>query len=696
MMLHRSILRTTLCLLLLTPLWIPAAWAEADANDLKQMQTHLSDTSLTGGYTYAQQFFRVESYWNVASADLHLDYKFSPLMQNERSSITLYVNDTPVYSFRPKLADKPEQQLDVSVPASLLVNGVNSLSVQGHLETAAPAAQNACLPTDYRDSWLQIAKSSRIAVNYTIKPVSDSIRDFQLHFIGQDTVTNGLNAIAVMPDSTPTELEAATYVLSGFAKSNQVTDKPIPLVTYTSDLAKTKDALILLSSYDHLPAEVKAAIPAEDLTKKAILQLVVLNGHKILVITSANEALLIKAGRLGANQELLSQIDNPRKEVVDSTEVDTPAVTISRNVPLTETGDKLTGDRHREKAYFITLPGNRSIADASKMRINFRYARNLDFDRSLITILVNDTPIGSKKLTSELADGDHMDLTIPKSLNISGNFTVKAAFDLEMKNAGCITNEDQMPWAFIEKDSMLQLNTKDRTELLFNNYPYPLLRDGSYNQVTVVLPNSRDTYLYETLTNVFNLLGRYAQTNTGSIRYVEGGATADQLKGRQIIAIGSYKDNEVIAANNDKLYFKYDGSGQGIVSNEKMSIESGYGQRIGTLQLIDSPYEQGLGFLAITGSKPEYVYMASKLIGSEGSLWKVYGDGAVTDVDGNIQAFRFKKEASAAPSSALNNVLARRDVLGFMIAAGLVALLVILSLILMIRKYANRKRRDQR
>ncbi|GGA10899.1 glycosyl transferase [Paenibacillus marchantiophytorum] len=671
-----------------------AVSAEEITAGTKQYQTNFTETSLSGGNTYMQQFFQIENYWHIASVDVHLDYKVSQLTQNERSNLTLLINGTPFHSFRPIEQAVGGQQLTVHVPPDMIVKGVNSLTVQGHLETNSPIVQNTCLPTDTRDNWLQIAKTSRIAVNYTTESIQLSIRDFNQHFIGMGTVKEGQNAIAVPKAGNPSELEAATYVLSGYAKANPVTDKAIPLIEYSPDNVKGKQTVILVSLFDNLPDDMKSLVQSNNLENTALIQLIKQADHDILVITSADAGLLIKAGRLAANQTLLSQIDADRKVVDSTTEVDTPTVSVSRTMTLTETGDKLTGDRHQEKAYFISLPGNRSIADASKLRITYRYARNLDFDRSMVTVLINDTPIGSKKLSTELADSDHMDLIIPKTLNISGNFTVKLAFDLELKNANCLENQGQMPWAFIEKDSMLQLNTKDRADLLFNNYPYPFLRDGSYNKVAIVLPKEKDPYIYQTLTNLFNLLGRYAQTNTGEVLYFQDNVSAQQLKGREIIAIGSYKDNQVIRDQNNKLYFRYDQSGRGFVSNEKMSIDASYGTRMGTLQLLDSPYENGFGLLAVTGSESKYMYLASKLIGSEGTLWKVFGDGVVTDIDGNIQAFRFKKETAAESSNVLTDVLERRDVLGFMTAALLVALLVLLSLIMMIRKY-NKKRGDR-
>jgi hypothetical protein len=402
--------------------------------------------------------------------------------------------------------------------------------------------------------------------------------------------------------------------------------------------------------------------------------------------------MLKKAGRFIGNPALMEQLQGSSKLVDESTEVNTPAQSISRYFPLTDSGDKLTGPSHREKSYFITLPSNRSIAEASKLSLDFRYATNLDFDRSMVTVLVNNVPIGSKKLSAELAGGDNLELTIPKNLGISGNFTITTAFDLEIKNAVCTGNQDQMPWAFVSKDSVLQLNTKDRTDMLFNNYPYPFLRDGSFNRVAVVLPQTQDNYTYAALSNLFNLMGQFATSNTGEIRFYTDDVKDSELKDRQIIAIGSYADNRYIRENNDKLYFQYDKQGEGFLSNEKISIEEGYGKRIGTLQLIDSPYGKGHGFLAITGSSSEYVYLASKLVGNAGSLYKIFGDGAMVDKDGEVHAFRFKKEAVSEAPAVVTQVLERGDVVSFMIAFMLVLALVLVSLVLLVRKHRKKRR----
>ncbi|MDG0794381.1 cellulose biosynthesis cyclic di-GMP-binding regulatory protein BcsB [Cohnella ginsengisoli] len=550
-----------------------------------------TDTTLDGNVSYKQQFFQVPVYWKVGQVKIALDYKASPLAQDKLSSVTVSVNGTAITSFRPVASESARQRMVFEVPVSALIQGTNTLTIEGHIVSGDEQVQ-ICTPTYDADKWFQIYKSSSIIVGYSPLPLANAIADFAARFTGLDTFARQDNAIAVPKDADASELEAAVYALSGLAKSGGAGTKGIPLLAYgidDSDIADKK-LVVAVAMRDRLPASLRSLIPDAALGDKAVIRLVDAKGQPTLVVTSDNAALLVKAGRLVANAALLDQLSGPVKEVTENTEVASPVPNITKIVSLTDAGDQVTGINHRTKDYYVALPANRSIAEASKLNLRFRYAKNLDFDRSLVTVLVNGKPIGSKKLTEALADGDSLNLTIPKNMNLSGNFTITAAFDLELKNnVSCVLPQDQMPWAFIDADTALQLNTKDRTELLFNNYPYPFLRDGIYNQVGVVLPGTRDADTYRTIGNLFNLLGQYAEGNAGEVRFFGTDVTSDQLKDRNVIAIGSYADNPVIRDANKSLYFKYNAAGTGFVSNEKMSIDEEYGKRIGSLQLIVSP-----------------------------------------------------------------------------------------------------------
>lgn len=653
-----------------------------------------SDTPLSGGET-RQQYFTVMDYWNVEQVTIHLRFQISQITEAQQSSVTLSLNGSPFYSFRPSLENNGEQSLSVAAPKGFLKEGSNTLGIQGYVQTSTGDSP-ICRVSDSTGDWLHLYNTSSIAVTYTPAALTGGISDFSQRFSGMDTVGNNQSLMAVPQNASGPELESATYALSGFAKSNTLSGKTIPLLPYREDTVKPRSAVVLVAMYDSVPGSLKPLLSnAGDLGTHALIQLVNKDSRPTLVVTSRDESLLIKAGRLIANRELMGQIKSDVKLVDNTTEVNKPADALHSNITFTENGDKLSGAGHQVQTYFVSLPSNRSLADAGKIRLDFSYAQNLDFDRSLVTVSINDTPVGSKKLAKELANGDTLELAVPQSLNISGSFSVSVAFDLEMANAVCTPNKELMPWAYIGSGSQLHLNTKDRTELLFNNYPYPFLRDEIYNHVAVVLPQEMDDYAYQTLGNVFNLLGQYAGGNTGDIHYYRDDVSTEHLKNNNIIAIGSYENNRIIRDNNDKLYFRYSKDGGTILSNEKISIEEQYGKGIGILQLLESPYESGRGLLAVTAVNSEDYYLASKLIATEQNKWKVYGDSVFTDKDGNIGAYRFKTVTGAAQDSAVSQIMGRGDVLSFVAAVMLAVLLVVVSLLLLLRKH-KKKRGDKR
>jgi len=684
-----------LCLLLLL---IPLHHSAAAG--LQQGSGEIYETLFTGtgstlsGISLTREYFEVMEYWSVEGVEVNLHFQISQIAKDTLSSITLSLNGTPFYTFRPTLQNNGEQQITVPAPKAFLKKGSNTLTVQGYLRSAVSDA--GCTVDQTADHWLHLYNTSSVSVAYTSLPLSGGISDFYSRFTGIDTVRENGSLLAVPEGGSGAELESAVYALSGFAGASSLDDKIIPLLPYGSSSLQDRQAVVLVAMYDRLPAELKPLLSSkEDLASHAVIQLLNKDTRPLLVVTSRDESLLVKAGRLIANRELMEQMKGDLKVVDETTETAAPELPISSSLNFTETGDRITGPYHQEQNYFIPLPANRAIADSGRISLDFRYAGNLDFDRSLVTVSINDTPIGSKKLTPELANGDRLNLAIPSNLGISGNFSVKVAFDLELPGAKCSPNMDQMPWAYIDKSSMMKLNTKDRSELLLGNYPYPFLRDGVYSHVAVILPQSRDDYTYQSLANIFNLLGKYAAGNTGDVHFYDDTADADHLKNNNIIAIGTYRNNRIIRDHNDKLYFKFNSDGTSLESNEKMSIDKGYGTEIGTLQLIPSPFQPGLGMLAVTGADSEEYYLASKLIASEAERWKVFGDGVAVDKDGNVNAFRFKVIADAVQDSVAQDIMGRKDVLGFIAAAVLTLALVLLSLILLLRKHLK-KRGDKR
>lgn len=645
--------------------------------------------SLSGLSASQQTGFELPRYWNVSEVKVSLDYGLSQIVKNYISSFTLSVNGSKFYSFRPALSETGTQRLTVSVPVEYLVAGVNTLRLEGHLRTTTD--EEGCANDLSPDNWLTIREGSAITAVYTKLAPDGSIGDFFRRFTGIDTIAGGKSQLTLQAGPGSAEWESAVYALSGLARQNSLSDKQIPLLPYRMDTLTGKELVVAVGLVDRLPQELRSQLAEADWEKQAVIQLVLKETRPTLVITSRNESLLIQAGRFVGNQKLMDQLAEDRKIIEEQTDVAAPAPSVSKTVTFTDQGDTLRGSYHQEQSYYVALPSNRSVANASKISLDYRYSQNLDFNRSMVTVWINNTPIGSKKLAKELANGDKAVFPVPNNLAVSGNFSVRVAFDLELANASCAPQSEDMPWAFITKDSQMQLNTKDKTELLFNNYPYPFLRDGQYNQVAVVMPREQDDLTFLTVSNLFNLLGRYAESNMGEVRFLSDNAGEAELKDRNIIALGAYGSNAVLRGVNKELYFKFDESGTRLLSNEKLSLESGYGQRVGTLQLIDSPYGSGRALLAVTGAQTESAFRASALLANEQSRYRVYGDGVITDRDGNINAYRFKLTTGQPRSSIIDTILQRNDVVNFTAVAVLLLLLTMVSLILLIRKHTRKR-----
>lgn len=647
-----------------------------------------TDKTAQGKFTTTKQNFTIENYWDVSSAKAKLVYTITQLNEKEISTMTLKINDVAFYSFRPDKTNKGTRQMEVEIPKDKLKKGVNVLSVESFVYTDLPDGR--CTIDDTPANWLQFDKTSAVNVTYSDKAFKQTIADFGERFTGIDTVKSQQGAVAVLENAGDTELGAALEGLSGFSSANTLEDKNIPFGKYEE--AKTRDGknyIALFSSYDNLPTAIKSQIKADKkLETQALFQVVTAGNTNTLVVTSKSNDALKKAGKLIANQNYLSQLGTNSKWLTTDEKIDTPANNVDKNTKLTTSGDKLKGIGHVTQDYFISMPANRSASTGTEVSLDFRYAQNLDFEHSLVTILVNGKPIGSQKLSAKKANGDKVTFQIPSDLNVKGDFSVTVAFDLVLTNNYCgFISDSEIPWAYITPESTINLNTTEETDLLFEQYPYPFVADGDFNNAMVVVPDKLTTEDTDSLANIFNLLGRFHDGNRGSLTAVHAKNWDKAKKDANVIAVGTMNNNPVIKNANDDLYFQYDKTGSYFLSNEKISIEKNYGKGLGSVQLIKS---EGMQILAVTGPETTQTELGSELIASKANLAEIYGDGAIVDNDNTIHSYRFKKVADTQDESFGTKISNNKEVTVFGAFALLTVVLLGVAVLLILRKYRRK------
>jgi cellulose synthase (UDP-forming) len=672
-------------LLLLVPTKVSAAELQTYTQQFQN-----TTTSLSGKSVETNTYFTKMDYWDVKKVTFNLNYAVTQLAADQISDITIAINGVKFFSFRPALtAGTQTEQIDVPLE---LVSGSNQLQVYGQILTNSGKDDYQVAQTPA--NWLSIYGGSNINFEYELKAPENTLKSFYDHFSGQDTVANQQSSIVTTDQANGDELTAAMIALAGEARMITTENDQIQVMQTSKKKMQAGDYVMQVALYKNLPAQLKAQISQADVDKQAVIQTYYVDNKHYLIVTAKEGKLLEKAARFVANAELMEETGKPTEFVKADTATYSSSLHDEGLYQLTAQTDKITGKGHHENSYFISLPNDRSNADGSAVTLDFRYSQNVDFERSLATVSVNGTTIGSKKLSAAKANGDKLTVNVPKGMSLGSSFTVQVAFDLEMTNT---VNSDNSttPWAEVDTSSQMNVKSARSNDLLFTNYPTLFIKNQTYDQIAAVIPAKLDADDFKSLTNVFNLIGSFARSNTGSIQFYTKQPRQTVLENQNLIVIGTPKTNPLIKKLNKNLYFQYSKDYSRFISNEKLSIEEDYGKQIGTAQLLRSPYNDKKGMLVLAGTDSKSTYLASTQINFQKNIQQYTGDAIVVDTDNAHYGYRFKKNQAIDSSLDKKQTFDKNSqLIVYLGIAGLVIILLAIAVFLVIRKQAKLKGGD--
>ncbi|HIY92399.1 MAG TPA: cellulose biosynthesis cyclic di-GMP-binding regulatory protein BcsB [Candidatus Companilactobacillus pullicola] len=655
---------------------------QAADNQTYTQQFQNSITTLSGKSVEANMYFTKMDYWDLKKVTFNFNYQVSQLANRQASDITVSLNGVKFYSFRPK--DKTGFQTEkITVPLDL-VSGSNRLTISGQILDQMPDKNYQLQQTPA--NWLTIGNGSNVNFEYQLKEAENTLSSFYAHFSGQDTIAYQRSKIATADNPTAKELTASMIALSGESRIITTENDQIPVVKVSELAAAKNDYMMVVAKYDHLPDDLKKQIDPNQLKDKAIIKTHYTDGKYYLIVTAKSGKLLEKAARFVANEELMKETDKDTEDVEETTDTYTSSLHDNGTHYLTTTADRIEGAGHKETSYLVQIPNDRSNADGSQITLHFNYSKNLNFNRSLVTLYVNNTVIGSKKLTAVRANNDTLTVKLPRGLSLGSSFTVRAAFDLEMKDQDTSDNSNT-PWAQVRPDSKMLVKSQRSNDLLFTNYPTLFINNETYDDIAVVAPKNLNTDDFKTLTNIFNLIGNFAKSNTGKIQFYESMPSKNVLKNNNVIVIGTPQNNPMIKELNPNLYFKYSQNFDRVVSNEKLSIEKDYGKNIGTAQLMRSPYNDKRGMMVVTGINTKDVYLASTQINFQKNIQQFTGDAVVVDMNNAHYGYRFKKNKAIDKSLENKRTFSKNSQLILYLGLALIVIILIgVGVILTVRK----------
>lgn len=665
----------------------------ADNEDVKAYKFQ-DDVTINGVIGSTERFFNVSQNWDVKDLKLNLVYTKSELLDVNYSTITVFINGEPVSSKKLDGDRKYQDKWQVNIPKELVKSGYNSISIKAY----KTISDKICRDDSNTANWLVIHKQSDIELNYSLKSNSNEIKDYNNIFtnIGNeeyvDTTfvlpdkynSNELSSIMNLSLNMGQKLKADNFKLDVKLKSNlKESNNNIIYVGGTNDTST--DFLNLLSNEEKNQAKNKAVI------KQVISPF---NKEKrMILIISDNSKALKNATKLICNNDLLNELNSSSFIIDETKDVSDIKKDTKNKLTLNDLGYNdflLKGPFSQETNFDVSIPKNKISTAGSILNLKFRYAKNLDFERSLVTVYVNDKPISSKKLSLEKADNDNLEVNLPTDVLGKNYYKIKVVFNLELKDLMCVTRDTDNPWAYILDSSFIKFDFKDNNSLNFKSYPYPFIDNQQANDINVVVSKDLNSSDLSNIANIIGNMGRDAVYNTGNLNVLTDSEFLNTNKKGNLIVIGTPDDNSILKDINKDLYIKFDENFSRFENNDKIKfLDDKYSKQLSTIQLINSPYSKSNSAIIVSSLDKNSLSSSVRYLSDNNLTRDLKGDAAVVNRDGGIQDINFKENNTRDEESEDNSAKFKleKSSLTFVLIAGFLFLTVIISAILLILKY---------
>lgn len=652
--------------------------------------------TMQGIFSTLGMYVTMPDYSLVENATLLVSYTCSDLILESVSSLTFYMNDIPFYSCPIRNNGSRETVFYVDVPIDLMNHtAANLLEIRGYVRLTD---DEGCTDEYNGANWLTFSEATSLRIGFDLVDDENMLSYYPYPFMSV-LDTTGKNLSVTTSDSVDDkELEAALLVMGGLGSVVE-DENEITLTRYGN---AGNDKLIYFGLRENTPAALLSLLGREIPADSAVIKRVEDGDKELLLVIADNGEALVEAARLLVDDSRVMQIQADEHVIsVGETAI------IMQNAQLSDLivegqwsfkdfvgGLRFNGPFHQEATFNLPVSSDYVLGADGKFVIRFRYSENLDYDRSLVTVYWGTVPLGSKKLTREGAEGDSLTLTVPADLVGISASTMTIAFELEIKDLECTPRQINMPWAYVSEDSTAYLPLGSTSELNLSYLPAPFQRDGRLNNVMVVVSDNPGAQELLTLGRVMSMIGNGADAyGTLVVRKASEFDAADA--DYNIIAVGEPLQNTFLQGINDDLFFQYADDFTRFMSNSKMVLSEAYASRIGTIQLLASPYASSRAMLAVTATSDEGMKLLVRTLGNAAARQALAHDTAVIDPGNTVSTFQsyhaVTSEGESKPTI-IDTITSQREPLVFTLIATSAMLILLLAVIMVLIRLRSRKK----
>jgi len=684
---------------------------DSEVSNARQSKNYFvgSDIRMEGVMGTYSIFVPIDKHWEIAGNNyVDIIYSSSGISEYKYSTMTTYVNNTPVESFWIEDQDTGIKKVQVPIAPELLKEGFNNISfVSYHRLT-----DNLCEDDSNMANWVVLGKDTHVHLEYDELSDSDDLLDFPYPFIktSRDLPLDFLLTVSDTPRKA--DLQAAMMLSAYTGKVNRFKNVNFRVDAY-SKTPKTLHNIIYVGDKQSLPKELRTNFTNHELRRlvnEAVIKKIdsPFNDEKrILIIVSENPEVLLKAVQALTLPDMVAQMVSGTQWVsLDQEFVDTQ-IEPSEYIDLESLGYGnilFQGSKRGSSSVFVNIPSTWYISEEAKIMVKFRYSDIVNFEKSSISIYINGVPVGSKQFDGEFVQDDALILPIPAEVRQAQTYDLRFDMSLIPTNYDCESASfDTNLWGFISNETVLYLPNEERDLFSFSRYPAPFVKNGYWNDLTIILP---DEVSIPALQNICDVLAYMGQdlNEVGVVDFIYASEFDEAVHNKNLIVIGTLENNSFIKTLNPEFNISLTEEGDRFEENDQIELFDAFSKNVGTIQLLYSPYAEDKMVLVVAGPTKDSVQFASKYLSDIQLFAKLNGDTAFVSGTGafrsefiGVDRSDFEKleteSYSAGKDIDIERKLSAKEIQKFILAVVSIFLVVIISVIVAARKRSKEARK---
>ena len=552
--------------------------------------------------------------------EMEIAFQTSKTLLAREGSMTVVLNGTPVAS-RYLDTQANVTNWSVPIPTKFIKTGYNEIRVVTRQRTS----DGPCRDVDDAGNWVRLTTATKLNLS-RVEQGSYSLYSYPFPYL--DPIANeAVNGNwTVTSNASAAELGAMLGVASDWGKREPL--KALPIQVSTSGSKGYSVGVGLgQGSGDNGSLQV--------------------SGDKLSV--SGGDAGGLEKARLAlSNPELVAQMEGGSAIISNKPEVSSLEQTSKMGIfTLADLGYPsmtLAGIYHQRTTLTVKRPLVTDLGKESFVRFKFRHSASLFPRRSVLSVSLNNLPIGSARLDQTNVSGGVLVARIPVSelAKNSWTFEIGAYHDLELVD--CSKVYDDIAWTVIEGTSEFVLEPgKLLGRPYLENFPYMTTKEGKVSNPGTMRLSAKPSD--QELTAAAIVAGRAGQSNRYPMAWtVKGPSESGSQDQGSSVMLGYFSEAERFSALKSQLLVTPIGADKFDV-NPRVHLLPSAMQGGCLVQAIPSPYKAGGVLYVVMAQDDEAMKRFCNILGDPKRVDELTGEACLITRQGRVVSLVQKNPA---------------------------------------------------